>query len=459
MKIQYKKIFNKYNFSFKESIIILIYRLFLKYRKLFKKVKPITNREEHLFREHHSIDKKCSEVPLGYNIKEKREEDAFINPEYIDIIDYIPKENLSAFLKEVKKYAKKHSNSFFEKTEDEIEKQVASIDNYKPWSSYSLVVNLSVKKEKEICDYTNQFDISLLNLSNTFCAVRYRYYMNQNLKEQYNQVVKNEYTGDVVPIKLHSRPWYKVTGYGLSIRSGDKVRKINIYRFFSKIEFKLIENICNNFTTYFSKSEVPFPIFETYSTNIRPQHKKSNFWEGMPFGNSVDYAPIFNTCICFNPNSDYDDDCKLVAYNGDDYTYETFASSIFKYDVSEIYVAYMAAKGINKILSKSIQKYNKRISQTMKLATTNRLLKIRYNMKRDIFYPYRFASEYKGLSLHFEDAEIFVNQYMNSSFTKLEFDGSIEDTEQNKNNADNLLNLLNSLTEYSNSKGSFSNFV
>ncbi|MGN0004640.1 MAG: hypothetical protein ACI37Z_01495 [Candidatus Gastranaerophilaceae bacterium] len=456
MKMKYKDYFGKYEDGFQQKITNILYRFYVKNRRKFISIKPLKTHEELFLRERLFFKDQSDDVPTGYNYDKNQVEKPYINLEYIDIVDYIPKEKLTKFKKEIKKYSKSHKSGLPIFDVRDINGQINFISKLNSYESFSSIGTFAVDKTDPMFEFITGFEISLHNLSNTFCAVKYRCHINKEINVKYNKIINSYYKSEITPHKLYSKPWHKISFYSLSMSTGNQTRKKTLYLYTAQIKWQLIKHITRNFTTYFSRDKLAFPIFETYSTNIRPKiERMDDFWESVPFGNEVDYSFEYNSCICMNPNGFEDDENTIIAYCGGSYKNENFGPGIFMYDISDSYIAYLAAEGMNQVLSNNTERYNTEISNAITKPTTMRLLKKRMNMKKDLFYSYRFACEFDGNSLDYSYNNTLKNGYNDFSFKKIYFDECVKKTHQNKYNVDNLLDLLNTLTEYSSGRANF----
>ena len=79
----------------------------------FSKIKPLSDREKYHLLEHSMIAEKVSSMmPNGFDYIKGQSEEGFLKLEYLDIFDYLPKENLELFEKEMNNFVAKKKRDF-----------------------------------------------------------------------------------------------------------------------------------------------------------------------------------------------------------------------------------------------------------------------------------------------------------------------------------------------------------
>lgn len=243
--------------------------------------------------------------------------------------------------------------------------------------------------------------------------------------------------------------------FGKSSYTGNNARQKELYGIISQLKWEILKEIRKTFSVRFWKDRIFSPVFETYSTNIRPSKERNNleFWDSISFDNAADYAPIYNACVCWDYKHSNYEGIRLAAYCGGDYTKKDHLPGIVHHDISDIYGAYLTASTLGVISERDIAECNKKISKSIRKAKTSSVLKVRVAVERKLYYSYRFISEFSGKSIAHDDAKAFRHQfYKKGSVSSRSLEGISKRTKESKMQIDNILKLLNDAAEYRSSE-------
>ena len=108
MKLSYSKVFDRYTMSFSDKLAELSYSLYKTLRLRLTKIFPLSEHEKYRFRDDPFSKKESADMPQGFDYIEKKYVDGFIKLDYIDLYDYLPKEDLSKFIKDLKKCVRRN---------------------------------------------------------------------------------------------------------------------------------------------------------------------------------------------------------------------------------------------------------------------------------------------------------------------------------------------------------------
>ncbi len=456
MKLSYKKVFDRYAMSFSDKLAEIAYSFYRTLRLRFESIFPISEHEKYRFDVDPFSKEESADMPQGYDYIAQKSVDGFVKLDYIDLYDYLPKEDLSKFIKELKKCVRRNKITPFGafRSRDDIEK-LDNFGQYYDGRAFSHVLSVRFSKNKDLQKYCSDISISLRNLSATFLVVKYRVYMTKEFNDKIAELCEKKYSGYTTVYRQFNTPWYAVKKFGRSSHTGNNARQKELYEIVSQLKWEVLKEIRKTFSVRFWKDKIFSPVFETYSTNIRPSKDRNNleFWDSISFDNAADYAPIYNACVCWDYKHSNYEGIRLAAYCGGDYTKEDHLPGIVHHDISDIYGVYLTASTLGIISERDIAVCNKKISKAIRKAKTSSVLKVRVAVERKLYYSYRFISEFSGKSIDHDDAKAFRHQfYKKGSVSSRSLEGVSKRTKESKTQIDNILKLLNDAAEYRSSQ-------
>ena len=455
-KLYFKKAFSKYSVSLSMYLSRFAYFLYKGVRTRLSTIFPLKVHEKYRFEDHRFRDDSSSDMPMGFNYSLKKSEEGFINLEYIDLFDYLPKEDLVVFKKALRKFACKNKLSPFgpfHSVEDD--KRIDSMGRYVDWWTFSNLCDVRLTRNKYLEQFTSQVAVSLRNLSPSFLVVKFRFYINSSFNEEFNAICKRKFLPYSDVCRQVNIPWYKPQKFGRSMFRGDNAREKELYALIAKLKWKALLELKRYFVIHFEHNEVFPPAFETYSTNIRPNKSRENdnFWRSVMLAFPIDYAPKYNVCVCWRYERDQHEGLRLSAYCGGDYSDTDCLAEIVKHDLSDSYAVYLTANTLNEIAERDIAKCNKKISKAIRKAKASLVLKVRLNVERTLYYSYRFISEFTGNTIVQDDDEEFRSpNHPDGSITANCQKNISEFTAETKKRIDTLLHILDDAAEYGSSK-------
>ena len=455
MRLSYNKVFDRYKKSFTDNLAELSFELYSKTRLRFAKLFPLSENEKFQLYPDHSFQEDSSKMPKGYNLITKEEEEGYLKLEYIDFFDYLPKEDLSRFIKELKSFVSSNKINPFglSRTRDEMD-VIDNLGKYLDGKSFSNVLSVLFTKNKYLKKYCRGLAVSLRNLSSTFLAIKFRVYISDDFNSIIQKICKTEYSGYTEVYRRFDIPWFSVKRFGRSYHTGDECRQKELYTVITKLKWETVKELKKKITIHFWNENMFPPTFETYSTNIRPKKDASNseFWRSVLFERLVDYSTNYNACVCWEYNNSKYEGKRLAAYCGGNYSDSDYLPDIAKHDLSDIYVGYLTAIALNNAANRNIEKCNKKISKVIRKNKTASLLKLRVKIERKLYYCYRFISEFSGKSIDDKEGKSFFHQNTSESLTSLNLKSISKWTKDSKEQIDIVLKLLNDAAEYRSSK-------
>ncbi len=341
MKLSYSKVFDRYTMSFSDKLAELSYSLYKTLRLRLTKIFPLSEHEKYRFREDPFSKKESADMPQGFDYIEKKYVDGFIKLDYIDLYDYLPKEDLSKFIKDLKKCVRRNKITPFGavRSREDIDK----LDNwgqYYDGQAFTHILSVRFRKNEKLQQSCSDISVSLRNLSATFLLVQYRVYITEEFNAKIAEVCKGKYSGYTTVYRQFNTPWYSVKKFGRSSHTGNNVRQEKIYKMISQLKWQILKEIRKTYSVHFWEDRIFTPTFETYSTNIRPSNERRNleFWDSISFDRVADYAPTYNSCVCWDYKSSKNEGLRLAAFCGGDYSKNDHLPEIVHHDISDIYM-------------------------------------------------------------------------------------------------------------------------
>ncbi len=178
-----------------------------------------------------------------------------------------------------------------------------------------------------------------------------------------------------------------------------------------------------------------------------------DFWYSIGLDHNPDYSQLFNLCVGWDERIGENEGMRLSALCGGEYKSEDHLPGIAEYNCSMIYCVYMVASTIRRIVERDIAICNKKISRAIRKSGSTKLLKVRAEVEKKLYYGYRFMSEFSGESIDMSDVSSFQNSLVkDGSVTKSCLSGIADRILETKQQIDTILHLLNDSAEYQTEK-------
>ena len=440
------------------------YRIYKRTRIKFTKIKPLSEREKYLFDigvpDFFPIEMSSS-IPQGYDYINNEVQSGYINLEYIDFFDYLPKEDFKSFSKRLQRFIMLNKRPRFPMSYTK--KDTIATESYEHFFdgvAYRHLCDACFSHNYQLERNTTAVLISICNLSDSFLVVRYRVYCSEEFNKDLNSLYGQQYNSYFRVSRQIDCPWFMPWKFGKYYYHSNTARLNAINKKMAEFKWQIYKEIKKYFTVYFKRNDMFPPTFETYSTNIRsskdgPIH---DFWESIGIhSDNTDYSTDYNMCVVWPRNShivNEKEGLNLKAYSGGKYSVNSFLPDIALAEVTSSYGVYMVANTINRIASRDIENLNRKISNAIRFSNSNRLLKLRMKAEKKVYYTYRFIKEFTGKSIDVGDVMKFHCPYYRKikSISENSLSGITQNISKTKEQINSILQLLNNFTEYSMAK-------
>lgn len=456
-RLTYKSVFSEYETSFSHKLSQKAYSTYKSARLYFSKRYPLKEYERFKFEDDYlPSDEKVSPMPKGFDCSTQQEIEGKIELKYVDFFDYLPKEDVEAFKKTLRKFAlsnKVPKFSAYRTREDE--NRVDKMGRYIDGRAFSNLHDIAFSHNHYLQQYAPQINVSIHNMSSTFLAVKYRVYISNAFNAELQAIYRGEYHPFSDVSRQFNTPWYKPWRFGRSMYSSNDARYKAIYEKMAKLKWEIYKELKRYFKVYYSDDGVFPPIFTTYHTNIKPSLDRAqlDFWYSIGLDQNHDYSKLFNLCVGWDKRIGENEGMCLSAYCGDGLKSDDYLPRIAEYDCSMIYCVYMVASTIRRIAERDIAISNKKISRAIRKSGSTKLLKVRAEVEKNLYYGYRFMSEFSGESIDKRDVSSFQNSLKkDGSATKTCLNGITDRILETKQQIDTILHLLNDSAEYQSEK-------
>lgn len=282
MKLTYNKVFDRYAMSFSDILAEISYSIYRKIRIRLKKIFPLSENEKYYFREDMFSKKESSDMPQGFNYRQKNHVDGFVKLDYIDLYDYLPKEELPSFIKELKKCVRRNKITPFGAfcSREDIDK-IDNFGQYYDGKAFTNILSVQFRKNKKIQKSCSDISISLRNLSTTFLVVKYRVHITKGFNDRLEKICKERYLGYTSVYRQFNIPWYAVKKFGRSSHTGNDARQEKVYEIITKLKWEILKEIRITFSIRFWNDRIFAPTFETFKSILVTALTRKNWIESM----------------------------------------------------------------------------------------------------------------------------------------------------------------------------------
>ena len=455
-RLTYKKVFTKYNKKITDYLACWAFETYKKTRVFLTKWKPLKDWESDMLYDRRSRDESSTDMPLGYNYVTGNIEEGYLNLAYIDFFDYLPKEEIGLFKKNVLQFLRNNTKAPFSMlfTADNVNR-IDDMGWYSSWESFANIITIKIIDNGYLEDYAANVTISLRNLSPSFLLVKFRFYLNDQFQKKINSICKKKYAAFSGVFRQFHTPWFMPKKFGRSFYTGNNARQKDIYELLSGLKWNVFRELKQYFSLHFERDYLFLPTFQTFTTNIRPDNSEAakEFWNSVFLDFKTDYAPEYNTCVCWGYDCSNNEGICLSAYCGGDYSQNDSLPGIVQHELSDIYAVYLTATTLKRVALQRIANINVSISKAIRRGKTSKILKERVMAERELYYCYRFVSEFSDATIGFDDIDAFKSGILHGkSFTELNMRGLTGEIASTKGKVDVLLHFLNDAAEYGNAK-------
>ena len=451
-KLSFRTVFSKYKLSFTDYLARWFYSVYRNVRLRLSRFFPLKEYEEQMLKDIRFREEPSSAMPEGYNCLEKKEEPGYLRLKYIDFFDYLPKEELPKFYRELDSFVRKNKVSLYsvlQTTKDR--EKLANLERYVDSDYYTTLPTVEIKRSKDVCRDFSHVGVSIRNLSPSFLLVSYRVFVSDSFNNALDRICRSSYGSYTDVCRQFNTPWYRPKRFGRAMYSGDNVREKEYYHLLATLKWKAFSELSRSFTFYFAKNSLFPPTFQTFSTNIRPDKTRKNgdFWNSVMLRFPIDYAPELNACVCWDYDCSQNEGICLSLYSGGYYTGSGILPEIAENELANVFSTYMTASSMRRIAERDIAACNRKISNAIRHARTSGILRTRVNVERKLYYSYRFICEFSGETIDNSDCKYFsLDLDKKRSYMQMSFDGITESVKDTKASIDSLLHMLNDAAEY-----------
>lgn len=457
-RLTFKTVFSKYETSFSHKLAQKAFSTYKSVRKFLSKRYPLKEYEQYMLEDYFTqIEAECPEMPNGFDYSTNQAVIGKIELKYIDLFDYLPKENADSFKKSLRKFALSNTvPNFSPYRTREDDNRIDNLSRYIDGQAFSKLYNISFSHNDFLKKYAPQIIVSIHNLSSSFMVVKYRIIVSNDFNEELQAVYRDKYNPFSDVSLSYNIPWFKPWKFGKSeYRSSDSRYKA-VYIKISTLKWEIYKEISKNVKVFFSDNGMFPPSFLTYYTNIRPSSDRSklDFWHSIGLTHyKTDYSTKYNLCVEWGEKIGNNEGFSLSAFCGGDYKKWDFYSEISEYHCSDIYGVYMVASTIRSIAERDIATCNKKISKAIRKAKSTKLLRVRSLVEKKLYYSYRFLSEFSGESIDTDSFFRFRTPLLeHDSLTESCLSNIANDTADTKRQIDNILHLLDHSSEFHTTK-------
>ena len=466
-KLKYKQAFSLYRRNFLDVLARKAFDFHLQLTRMLGNVAPDSWKfayENHrdFIDFHMQKDTASSPIPEGYNPKKKEVEPGQVTLDFLDLYDFLPKENFHDFKKSIVSYRKKNAQSRFGPymSAEEFDK-LDRLEEFTDTESFYHIIDYKITKNPRLKKMCSQFSIKIISLSPSFLIVQYRFFMSKNFNDDFNNLIRKKYTGYFDTVRPAQLNWLNPWRTAYTFYDGDDERQRRVCDSLSRAKWEMYKEIQKNFGCNFGREHKFPPCFETYQTNILPsEDRNSSFWRSILIDtNFMEYSADLNMCISWNFTSQKAP-IRLQAIQGksDDYS-----KTIMLSEISNEYAVYLVATAFNQLARFWMTQCNKDIGREMRKSKSKSILNTRLKIEKKLYYSRRFVLEFKSnlnechAINRFKPAHLKAgnNVIKIKSFTEQAFN-SIDDTISNTSKMiDKAFSYFNSSVESNNTYFSY----
>ncbi len=455
-KLTYRKVFQTEDEFFSHKLDQCSFRVYRFLRTKLSRVWPLKEHQVYFFQAEDRHGQASSEMPKGFDYATSQEVDGTITLKYIDIFDFLPKEDVDAFKKKLRHFVISNKRpsfapAFFEKDED----RITDMGRYFDGCAFASLCAVEFLHNPFLSENGSKVMVSIRNLSSSFALMRYRLFVSKPFSSEVENCLKKEYDPYNDVCKQFGTPWYKPWKFGISYYYGDDARQKAVMSKLSLLKWEFYREIKRYLGMHFADAQLFPPVFFTYSTNIRPNSKcyNADFWNSIGLDYFADYSQKYNLCICSVQDKNDRTGMELLALCGGKTVQNEFYPEYAEYYLPDSYSTYLVANAIRQVAEREIVDSNKVISRTIIRGNTSQLLKTRAYVERKLYYCYRFLNEFSGNTLEKDVFTDFVNPGIkNGSISEKRMEGFPSHVKETKTKIVNILKLLNDVAEFEISK-------
>lgn len=192
--------------------------------------------------------------------------------EFIHMVDYIPKEGMDKFSKEMNKFKKEHVRWEFPVDEDAI----ATLGEFIPGSFLKPLYSLGIKETSPLYKYISSIYIGFQELTTSLNTVIYTIHFKENIVEALNEIFLDEFE-DYYYWDDSNLKWYEFWKMGWSSCVGDVYKQAFINDCIKSLKWNVLKILRETLTIYLAGEDKILPSVNVYKTNI-DGNSSQRFW-------------------------------------------------------------------------------------------------------------------------------------------------------------------------------------
>lgn len=399
-KLKYQKVFSANRKNVHDKLVRKIFDFHLKLTEVLGNYAPVNWRRTYedckFFVSYHSKKSQVSTpIPSGYNRKENEWEEGKVELRFLDLYDFLPKENFQESKKKIFEYWKKNGRSKFGNymSAQEFE-NLDRLEDFTDSESFYNIITCPIVKNQKLKKFCQQISIEIISLSPSYLIIRYRFVMTNEFNNAFKDIMRINYHGHFDTVRSSQFDWRKPWRTPYTFYEGDDERRQKVYDFINDVKWTMYDEIQKNFGCYFGNEGKFPPSFETYQTNILPQRdRNAAFWRSILIDtNFMEYSTELDMCIAWNFTSTKEP-MKIQAIQGENYN--PF-SSVMLSEISNEYAEYLVARELNAVARDCMTKCNRDIGKELKKPKSRSILNTRLKVEKQLYYSRRFVVEFKS---------------------------------------------------------------
>lgn len=374
--------------TFRNKCMAKMRNTYAKIRKKTKNRIPLTEKEEIYLGAEKGVEKL------------KKNNESFIETEhphykieFIHMVDYIPKENMERFRKEINKFKKKHIAFNYPTDETETEK----LGEFMPGCFIKNQYSMGIKKTSPLYKYISSIYIGFQELTTSLNTVIYTIQLKENIIEALNEIFLTEFK-DYYYLDDSNLKWFEFWKMGYSMCAGHVYKQMFINDYLKSLKWNIIKILRRTLTVYLTKGNEVLPSVNTYKTNI-DGNTSPQFWRSIEIAlpNRCDFFKNHSGCINWTNGAD-----RL------DYIYRGFGLQM---DIRYYYSQYLIRNAIIKNTYAEVGKHMATINSfNIKYHPLKKWLAFKTDAEKETLYYKRFYNEQKPAMYDSSDFDcIFEN--------------------------------------------------
>lgn len=250
--------------TFRNKCMIGMRNIYVKIREKTRDIIPLTQMEE---------------IFLGERTRKQKEKKVFIETEkpyykieFIHMVDYIPKEDMGRFCKEINKFKKKHVGFNFPVDEDD----TIMLGTFIPGSFLQPLYSIGIKETSPLYKYISGIYIGFQELTTSLNTVIYTIQMKENIVEAWNKIFLDEFD-DYYYLDDSNLKWHQFWKMGWSCYAGDAYKQAFIDDCVKSLKWNVLKILKKTMTIHLAGEDGVLPSINVYKTNI-DGNSSERFW-------------------------------------------------------------------------------------------------------------------------------------------------------------------------------------